>query len=232
MENYKTGLSIFFQYTSIVFKETSIKEIGAIFSVALFILMAIVGIGSEFNIPMDHLTGDPTAVAGIHPLTGVLSNLGIVLWCAAATACGLGARLVFRKLEKEIFLFLFCSFLLTSFLMLDDLFQFHEDLSSTIGLNQKVVYLVLGASVAAYLVRFRNVLLQTQIFPLLLAFNFLVISIIADTIVYKLFGDEMGQLLYFIEDGAKWIGIVFWCYYFVITSYQLICAINESAIDI
>ncbi|MDC8001193.1 hypothetical protein POV26_09095 [Aequorivita todarodis] len=203
-------------------QKTSIKMLFLVFFSASIILVLIAMTGRTYHIPLDKLTSDPAAIAAINPLYGVLSNLGIILWGAATFSCALAA-VVLRSMEpKKGYLFLLYSSLLSAYLMLDDLFQFHEDLSSSIGLNQKVIYLFLGTAVIAYLIYFRKILFQTNIIPFLIALAFLFLSIVADTIVYKLYGSQLGNWLYLIEDGAKWIGIVFWAYYFFYTSFQFI----------
>ncbi|MCB0453651.1 MAG: hypothetical protein KDC94_12365 [Aequorivita sp.] len=203
-------------------KKTSIKTLMFIFFPALMVLVAIAMVSQIYQVPLNDLTSDTAAIAGINPLYGVLSNLGVILWCAATFSCALAAMILRYKGPEKLYLFLLYSSLLSAYLMLDDLFQFHEDLSSDIGLNQKVVYLFLVTAVITYLIYFRKILLQTNIIPFLIALGFLFLSVFTDTIVYKIFGDQLGDWLYLIEDGAKWLGIVFWCYYFFDTSFQLI----------
>jgi hypothetical protein len=33
------------------------------------------------------MTNDTAAIARIHPIAGILSNLGVLLWCASASIC-------------------------------------------------------------------------------------------------------------------------------------------------
>ena len=203
-------------------KKTSIKMLLLVFFFANLILVAVATINRIYQVPFTLMTSDPTAIAGIHPLSGVLSNLGIILWCFATSNCILAATIMRSIGTKKLFLFLLYSSLLSTFLMLDDLFQFHEDLSTMIGLNQKVIYVLLATAVITYLINFRKILIQTNIIPFIIALASLFLSIVLDTIVYKIFGSQLGDWLYFMEDGAKWIGIVFWCFYFSYTSFQLI----------
>lgn len=203
-------------------KSISIQRLGIVLGLALLLLLGVFAIGGFFHIPIKNLTSDPAAVAGQHPLIGMLSNLGVVFWCVAATSCILAALLLWRRIPRKYFLFLLFSFLLSTFLMFDDLFQFHEDLSDTIGLNQKIIYVFLGLAMVSFLYYFKDILLQTQLLPFGIALGCLGISVVTDTVVYKLFGDQLGPWLYLIEDGSKWIGIVFWSYYFFYTSYRFI----------
>jgi hypothetical protein len=83
------------------------------------------------------MTRDIAAIAKIHPLSGFLSNLGILLWCAAASICSFAAMTLRKIKPRDIFWFLLSSAVLSAYLMFDDLFQFHEELAPTyLGLNE------------------------------------------------------------------------------------------------
>lgn len=106
--------------------------------------------------------------------------------------------------------------------MLDDAFLFHEGLASIyFGIDEKIILLALGVTVLAYLVSFRKTILKTNYSVLLLAFGFLTLSCLTDGILDPWFW-SLGDWEYFIEDGAKWMGIVSWCSYYVQTSYLFI----------
>src|SRR5690554_231839 len=209
-------------------RNISVKSLMLVFIPAIIILVAIEMISQIYQVPIKKLTSDPALIANIPPLYGVLSNLGIVLWCGAIFSSALAAMVLRSIWKKQLYLFLLYSSLLSAYLMLDDLFQFHENLSSVIGLNQKVVYIFLGAAVITYIIYFRITLFQTNIILLVIAIAFLSLSVLADTIVYKIYGSQLGDWLYLIEDGAKWLGIVFWSYYFFYTSIQFILKNTEA----
>lgn len=209
--------------------KASIKMLLFIFFMGILVLIPIAVVSQIYQIPISKLTSDPIAIAGIHPLSGVLSNLGIILWCAATFSCALAATVIRVTAAKKVYLFLLFSSFLSAYLMLDDLFQFHEDLSGEIGLNQKVIYVLLFAAVFTYLISFRKILFQTNFLLLLTAFAFLSLSILTDTIIYKVFGNQLGDWLYLIEDGSKWIGIVFWSSYFFHTSFKFIMKSTEAS---
>ena len=124
--------------------------------------------------------------------------------------------------QTKNFSFLFSSALLSTYLMFDDAFQFHETLADKLfGIsNDKVVTAILGIAVFVYLKSFINVILKTKYISLLLAFAFLSLSVVSDTILEP--WSQLGQWEYFIEDGAKWIGIVSWCIYHVRTAFLFV----------
>ncbi|WP_351077831.1 hypothetical protein, partial [Shewanella sp. CAL98-MNA-CIBAN-0140] len=51
---------------------------------------------------------------------------------------------------------------------------------------------------------------------------FLGFSVVIDAILPPELWRLLGHWEYFIEDGAKWLGIVAWCSYFVNTSHQFL----------
>jgi hypothetical protein len=189
-------------------------------AILILIAVAIVSILSQISIPT--LTRDVTAIANIHPLSGILSTLSILLWCVTASITLFSALILHHFKQSKTFNFLFCSSLLSTYLMLDDAFLFHEVLAfKYFGIDEKIVLLILGIAVFSYLVSFRQVILKTNYSILLLALGFLTISVLTDGILDPWFW-SLGHWEYFIEDGAKWLGIASWCSYYVHTSYLFV----------
>lgn len=187
---------------------------------AIAILLAMAGVSVVYQVSIPSMTRDVAAIAGVHPLSGALSSLGILVWCTAAATCTFAAMLIRPVVSKEECQFLLCSALLTTYLMLDDLFQFHEALAGRyLGLNEKVVYLLLGVAVFSYLASFREIILQTNFLVFALALAFLALSVVTDTILEPWLW-RLDHWALFIEDGAKWLGIVCWCSYYVETSFR------------
>lgn len=160
--------------------------------------------------PIATLTRDPLAVANAPVYWGVLSNLGILLWAGAA-AVSLFAVFLLKRLssDREGRRFLLLAGLLTTFLGLDDLFMFHERVFPTYLLMREryvllfYVLLMLGLIWSA-----RRVIRESFHLPLLLACFFFMGSLAIDKV------DESTLPMHHIfEDGAKFLGIVFWCYY-------------------
>jgi len=188
------------------------------------ILVALVVVSVLFQVSIPAMTRDVTAIANIHPLSGILSSLGILLWCAAASICGFAAMTLRNVNPRDTFWFLLSSALLSAYLLFDDFFLFHEDLASRyLGLNEKIVFAALGIAVATYLIVFRQVILRTNFGVLLLALGFLTTSVVIDSILER-WMSRLGDWEYFLEDGAKWLGIAGWCSYYVDTSHQLLCS--------
>lgn len=194
----------------------------AIYTVAALVLIAIALLAVLFDVKISSFTSDVTAIAGLHPLSGMLSNLGIYFWCISATTSFFSAALLYATNQREHLSFLFSSALLSAYLMLDDAFLFHEDIAERIfGLNEKAVFVVLGLAVLAYLFRFNRVILQTNYLHLLAAFVFLSSSVTVDSILEP-WVENLGDWEFLIEDGAKWLGIVSWCVYHTQTAFSFV----------
>lgn len=173
--------------------------------------MVIVG-ASAVGLDTSDLLRDPLAVLEANPLTGFLSNLGIVLWSASAGACFLAA-LVLRSDESRFFLW---SGVLTTVLAVDDLYQLHEAvIPYVLGIDQRLVVLGYVALVALYVWRFRKILLETEYTLLVAAGIGFGVSIGTDLLPVEIWRSSLGPLVRLAEDGGKFFGILFWLAYFL-----------------
>ncbi len=205
-----------------ILKTPSVKQLLIIILPAIAILSTMVAVSVFYNVPMHKLTCDISCIADIHPFSGVLSNLGILLWCVAASTCAFAAMTIRSAGDRKNYLFLLFSALLSAYLLFDDFFMFHEVMARwCFGLNEKVIFVLLGIAVFIYIVSFRKVILQTNFIILLLAVAFLSLSVIVDAI-FEPWLSRLGDWEYLIEDGAKWLGIVFWCSYYIDSSFQFV----------
>jgi len=203
-------------------KTISARQLLITLAPSIFVLLLIMVTSISFQVSMPTMTRDVTAIAKIHPLSGILSSLGILLWCAAASICGFAAIILRDVKPRATFWFLLSSSLLSAYLLLDDFFQFHEALAPRyLGLSEKFVIAALGVAVSAYLIAFRRIILRTHFGALLLALGFLATSVVIDVILEPWLW-RLGHWTFFFEDGAKWLGIAFWCSYYVHTTHQLL----------
>ena len=91
--------------------------------------------------------------------------------------------------------------------------------------------LVLGVFVLIYLVYFARLIWRARFGALFLAFAFLALSVVVDTILVSWLS-EIGDWIYLLEDGAKWLGIAFWCSYFVRVSYAFVVEAHGTRPDV
>ncbi len=187
---------------------------------AILVLFLVIFIRFMYKIPMAELTRDPVQLLHGRPYTGMLSNLGIIIWSATAGICLFVVILSLpyqeRKRERQFFLL---AFLLTLVLLLDDLFLLHDViLPEDLNISENYLYAVYGILSSVFIIFFRNDILQTPYLLLIAAVIFFGFSIGVDTIV-KFLDLEHG---FFLEDGSKFLGIISWGTYFTYTGYRAI----------
>ncbi len=194
------------------------------FGHSLAILGATAAACLFFDVSIPVMTRDAAALGHISPLWGIVSNIGILLWCAAASIGLFAAAAVRGAGSSEAFRFLLFSSLLTAYLLFDDFFQFHENLAvHYMGLDERVVEAVAGIAAVAYLIVFKRFILQrTRFVILLLALGFFAVSGFIDVVLEPWLLRWIGHWEYFLEDGAKLMGIACWCSYLAGTSHQLL----------
>lgn len=158
-------------------------------------------------VPVEDLVRDPMAVAEKHGdgrcWYGVVSNIGVVLWCLAAGAGFLGSLAAPRRRP-----FLAIAAGLTLFLMTDDLFMLHETVfPGILGLNEKILFLGYGLTLAVWLLAWRDAILDADPGLLALALLLFALSLGQDA---GLDGSGAGSWHWLGEDGAKLLGINAW----------------------
>jgi hypothetical protein len=189
-------------------------------STALLVALTIASLYK--HIPIVLLLRDPVAVANMHPVTGVLSNLGVLLWCSSAAICLFSGVVLHQALPTRRGWFLICSALLTLGLLFDDFFLFHDFLAQRyLSLSQEVIIVFWGGVTAAYVLIFRRVILQSDYAILCVAFVLFAVSagmdIVSETELW-----QFGDWSFLVEDGAKFLALASWCSYYVRVSYQFV----------
>lgn len=194
-----------------------------------------------YNVDIWSMTRDPASIANIHPMLGILSNLGVLLWCATGAICFFTSITFHKVLEKKKFKFLLFSGLFSTYLLCDDLFQIHEFIAlvnqdGIVYIVERLYFVVLGIIALLFLFVFLKIILTTQFYVLLLALLFFSCSVIFDNILTdwvleKYLGIGLNGWFYLLEDGFKWLGIVCWSGYFIYTSYQFINSTFKSSSD-
>ncbi|RPJ52155.1 MAG: hypothetical protein EHM21_00930 [Chloroflexi bacterium] len=211
-------LGIVTQYSrSIKFRiENSWRMLAIVLACAVIVIGSVYLIGTSDQIPVSDFTRDPAVLADAPFYTGLLSNLGVILWSCAAMACFVGSILLRGDRHKARFLLV--SGLGSLYLALDDLLMMHETVfPDYLQIDEKYVfmsYFILAGLFAIYF--FKLILFETD-FPILAAAVALfAISLIIDR--YVPFSDVQT----FVEDSSKLAGIALWMTYFARTSVQWI----------
>ncbi|MBA4312463.1 MAG: hypothetical protein C0417_07515 [Chlorobiaceae bacterium] len=182
----------------------------------LFIIGFVLLISWKTGQPVYVLFQDIFIVAQIPLYIGFVSNIGAFVWAFAIAVCAYVGVLLFNEPEQRnaAHFFLYASFL-GVFLMLDDFFMFHEIIYPRyFHVDSDIIYIIYAALGIGFIIKFKKIILKSDLTILLLSFGFFALSI---------FFDELREAVclndYWIiaEDGSKLIGIIYWLVYFSLT---------------
>ncbi len=188
----------------------------AIVYVLCVILLGLAYLASVLlNIPIEHLTADPAMISGAHPFLGFISNIGVLLWAAAASVC-LFTYLVLRyRYSSKKALFLLWSGVISTILCLDDLFMLHETVFPWhFRIPEYMIYAGYILAVGGYVVFYAKRILQSEYLLFAGALLLLGLSMTGDQLL------PQEGIAYFIEDTLKLFGIGTWFLYFSRYSFQ------------
>jgi hypothetical protein len=193
-----------------------------IFSLAFVALGSVAYLMIYFEVPASKLTRDPAAIAGMHPLNGLLSNLGVLYWTATASICLFAALLLSTAPDWRTF-FLYYG-LFTALLLLDDLFMLHDRiLPATLNINEMTLLGIYVLILLFGLFSFSTQIRESNFILLLAALIFFNCSIMIDLVP-----EDWSHLHHFFEDGSKYVGISTWTAYFVGTALDRLQLAQED----
>lgn len=183
---------------------------------AVLPLVVITFLGLQHQVHFSRMTRDVAAIARIHPLSGFLSSLGILLWWTSASLWLFSAG-VYRTLHlQKLFRFALATGSLSAYFALDDLYQLHESIAPNyLGVPEKWVFAILAVWTILYLLLYRQQWLKKNGTWMLFAVALLGASLMMDAVLETQL-TQLGQWSYLLEDGAKWLGIVCWCFFSMI----------------
>ena len=169
--------------------------------------LAILSISNFYNIELSLVVRDLAQTCGYPIGVGMISNIGILLWGAAAAICFFTTFL--ERISKESSKLLLLGGLFSGLLCIDDFFLLHDRYIGPDFLN--ITYLTISIFL---LVRFRKLLKKIGLLNLIVSILFLGLSVFFDGVVQQIF-TQSNELTQLIEEGFKFIGIAcwlnFWC---------------------
>lgn len=172
---------------------------------ALLFLVTVAAFSS--HISLSSLTRDMAAIAHVHPLIGVVSNVGVLLWCATAVICLFSWSLLRQQGLHAEARFLLWAGLMTVVLLVDDLFMIHEYIAPIhLHVSEKVVLAIYACAAGAYLLSHRRLILAANYQLLAAAMVLFTASMLVDIAN----GRGWWGLA---EDGFKVLGIASWLGY-------------------
>ena len=167
----------------------------------------ILYISNLYKIKLSLVVRDLAQTCGYPIGVGMISNIGILLWGAAASICLFTASS--ENVNKESSKLLLLGGLFSGFLCIDDFFLLHDRYIGPDFLN--LTYLAISIFL---LVRFQTILKNVGLFNLVISILFLGLSIFFDGVIQQIFNQSY-ELTQLIEEGFKFLGIAcwlnFWC---------------------
>ena len=181
---------------------------------------------------MAYFTRDITAIADIPFYAGLVSQLGLILWSAAAAVC-LFTAFILRLQKRSVFArrFLFQACILTLILLLDDAYLFHDSVfTEYLHIRQRYVFLAYLVLALGFLLLNLQVILDSEYWILGAAFMLFATSLFFDNVhLYKyepfkaLITESRSTIL---EDAPKLAGIATWLLYF--TRYAILSLMPDA----
>ena len=169
--------------------------------------LGILYISNSYNIELSLVVRDLAQTCGYPIGVGMISNIGILLWGAAASICLFTA--FSDRTNSELSKLLLLGGLFSGLLCIDDFFLLHDRYIGQDFLN--LTYLAISIFL---LVRFRRILRKIGLLNLVISILFLGLSIFFDGVIQQIFNQSY-DLTQLIEEGFKFIGIAcwlnFWC---------------------
>lgn len=187
--------------------------LAVVWCVALVMLLALI---IQDVIPYRELLLDPSYASGAPWYTGLVSNLGILAWTTATVAAAAGAWVSWMGGRLGAAAMLRGGAILSTLLLLDDLFQFHSVIPGRLGLPKSSFYLLYLVLTWWWVISERNELRRTKSKMLIAAGGAFAASIIIDQV-----GLGSKDISLVLEDAAKFLGVLAWAMYFVITSRDI-----------
>lgn len=188
---------------------------------ATFVVLCVVGVMAQ--VTGRHVwffTNDPFVLGHLPFYAGIISNIGMLLWCSSASICfftmaALGR--IFTTVQKDWRRFLLFSGILTSMLLFDDLLQLHQIFyPKYFHVTTIIIYSIYAFFAIWYLCHFKRQIQKTEFLLLFFALGFFILAIFSDGMPLIRRGRTA------ISDGFKLLGIVSWFSYFSRTCIRLL----------
>lgn len=200
-----------------LFTRDSLITLAYIFIPGLLFLGTSVFVAKTNGVFFETISRDPLQVLNGKPYVGIISNIGILFWCATCAVLFYSSMIsrIKKRPDKETNFLLF-SGLLSILMLADDLFMLHDVVFHD---EERLFYLLYGSSVIAIFIRYYKTILATDY--VLLIFSFILLGLSATTDEVRAMGFRM-EHPYIIEDSFKFLGIIAWFSYFTRTGYRFV----------
>lgn len=193
------------------------------------LLLSMIALGSwKVGISVTYFTRDLYQTTGKLPYVGFVSNIGVLMWCAAAAICLFSWALLRQRESQDVFpRFILSGGLLTTILLLDDFFIGHETLRDRGGVPEEVTFGLYAVLLLVWIIRFKDLVLESEYLILGCALGFFASSLLIDTFQESI-ELYIGHWRSLLEDGTKFMGIFSWFGYFARCCFTEISRVHRN----
>jgi hypothetical protein len=186
--------------------------------VILWVIAAVglVAVGLQQRVNVDQLFLDRTYVANVPWYTGMLSDLGVLVWTAAVVAALGGAWVASQTGRPSAARFLVAGATATAVLLVDDLLRLHSSVLPQTGMSKLTAQLLIVAPAAIWLTAYIDDIKRTRWLVLAAGLAGLGASLAIDTVIHG-----TSDVAILAEDGAKLLGILAWAQYLTLTTIDI-----------
>ena len=187
-------------------------------------LAILVAAQAQTAAPLRELFLDPAFITGAPWYTGALSNLGIFVWTLGVAFAAAGAWVARRTGRLDAARFLTVGTIATLIMVLDDIFAIHSSVLNDVEWLPRVgaQFLVVAPTIF-WVLRYLDDIRRTRFFILFAGLGCFVGSLAIDRT-----GILRGDTALLVEDGFKFLGILAWCQYFVLTARDIAASAISS----
>ena len=146
--------------------------------------------------------------------TGLVAQLGVLAWTVAAVSAAWSAWIAAKSDRPDAARFLYRGAAVGTVLLFDDLVSFHNVMLDTIGLPKLLGEAIVLTPLAMWLAVHRRDIARTRAQLLAAALVANAVSFLVDLFAHP----KAGDFAVFYEDGPKFLGILAWATYFVVTA--------------
>lgn len=194
----------------------------ALLAVPTALIALVVVFSSIRGVPVRIFFSDTNAIGDLPFYTGIVSNMGIILWFSSAVIAWFSTSFARYDVHRSQYHYLNYFGLLSMVLFLDDMLMIHEQVPGILPfVSEKKIYAGYMLLAIYGLYRYRTVILKTPYITALMSLLFLLLSILVDLFQEQLEG-EIGRFRIVLEDGFKFLGIVHWFGYCLASCHRVL----------
>lgn len=185
----------------------------ALWGIGAFVLVVA---GLQTEAPLRVLFLDAAHVTGNPWYLGLLSQVGILCWSVAATAAAGASWVAFSTMRPSAGRFLRAGAVATFILLADDLLQVHSAWIPRLGVSKLVAQGFIVLPTVIWLFMYWRELARTRWALVAASLCCFFVSLAVDS------GLALeGSASLMVEDGGKFLGVLAWAQYFVLTAKDI-----------